>query len=216
MKNTTAWGIGLVVLLVGGGAIALYALVYQPFIGPMLQQGRQLEQLQTMNTRIERQEPFTPPADSQLTGAQVERFLAVQRAVYDSVHARLDSAAATIRELERRARSGEEPGFQEVLGWFSSFSGALATAKRVQVRALNAQDFSLGEYRWVRTQVFQAMGKQAPPLGVERAVGRSQAGLRVDRVMPPFEGRASEPNRGLIEPHRATLDSLALIARFGL
>ncbi len=216
MKNTTAWTIGLVVLLVGSGAVALYFLVYQPFISPMLQQGRQLEQLQTMNTRIERQEPFTPPADSQLTEAQVDRYLAVQRAIYDSVHTRLDSAAATIRDLERRDRSGEEPGLQAVLDWFSSFSGALATAKRVQVRALNAQDFSLGEYRWVRTQVFRARGKQAPSLGVGRAMGQSQAGLRIDQALPAYDGPVPTETRSLVASHTSAIDSLDVVVRFGL
>lgn len=216
MKSSTAWGWGIVLVLLGGGAAALYFLIYEPFVGPLLEQGQQLERVKAMNEQIERQEPFSPPADSHLTEAQVERFLAVQRAVYDSVHARLQDAVATIQKLEQKDQSGEEPSFSEVLDWFSSFSGALTTAKRVQVQALNAHDFSLSEYQWVRKQVFHAAGWTAPPLGVEQAMGRSSAGLYMDRQKKPFSGSVPTHNHELVASHRDRIDSLGIVARFGL
>ena len=215
MKNATAWGLGIALVVLAGGALAFYQWVYVPFLSDFVSDARQLERLAAMNAQVARTEAFTPPPDTALTEAQVERFLAVQRAVYDSAHVRMEEAVATINELEERDRAGEEPGFSEVAAWLSSFSGALATAKRAQVRALNAQGFSLGEYRWVRRQVFHALGEAAPPLGVEQAIGQTGAGLYADQARP-YDGPVPDANRALVAPRRPAIDSLRIVARFGI
>jgi type II secretory pathway component PulM len=223
MRNATAWGWGIALLLLGGGVAALYFLVYVPFLGPLLEKSQQLERIKTMNEKIERQGPFSPPADTHLTEAQIDRFLAVQRTVYDSVHTQLQDAVATIQKLEQKDQSGEEPSFSAVTDWLSSFSEALTVfsealtvAKRVQVQALNTHEFSFSEYRWVRKQVFHAAGWTVPPLGVEPAMGQSRAGLYIDREKKPFSDPVPAQNRGLVAPHRTTIDSLDIVARFGL
>lgn len=216
MKSATVWGWGIVLVLLGGAVVALYFLVYVPFVAPLLEQGQQLERVKAMNEKIERQEPFTPPADGHLTEAQVDRFLSVQRSVYDSVHARLQDAVATIQKLKQKDQSGEEPSFSAVLDWFSSFSGALTAAKRVQVQALNTHDFSLSEYQWVRTQVFHAAGWTVPPLGVEQAMGQSGAGLYINRQKKPSADPVPARNRELVTPYRNLIDSLDVVAQFGL
>lgn len=202
-------------MLFGGGAAALYVLAYVPFVEPLLEQGRHLERIEAMSKKIERQAPFSPPADTHLTDVQVERFLAVQRAVYDSSHARLQDAVATIQKLKEKDRSGEGPSFDAVMDWFSSISEALIAAKRAQVQALNAHNFSLSEYRWVRTQVLHAAGRGVPPFGVETAMSRSAAGLRA-KERKTFEGSVPARNRELVAPHHDTIDSLDIVARFGL
>lgn len=216
MKNATAWGWGIALLLLGGGAAALYFLVYVPFLGPLLEQGQQLERIKTLNKKIEQQESFSPPADTHLTEAQIHRFLAVQRTVHDSVHTRLQDAVTTIQTLEQKDSSGEEPSFRAVTDWLSSFSETLTMAKRVQVQALNRHEFSLSEYRWVRKQVFHAAGWTVPPLGVEPAMGQSGAGLYMDRAKKPYSAPVPAHNRELVASHRNTIDSLDIVARFGL
>lgn len=224
MKNSTAWALGIILVLFLGGALAFYQWVYVPYLGDFVSQAWQMERLESMDERITRTESFTPPADTALTEAQVERFLAVQRTVYDSVHTRLDTAAAGIKRLLEKERAGQEPSFSEVKDWFASFSDAIITAKRVQVDALNEQAFSLNEYRWVRRQVLNAAGWTAPPLGVERAMDRSVAGFYRggggDPPMQwkprPYDGAVPSANRALVAPHRVAVDSLHVVARFGL
>lgn len=201
-------------MLFGGGAATLYVLVYVPIVEPLLEQGQQLERINTMNKKIERQAPFSPPADSHLAEEQVERFLAVQRAVYDSAHVRLHDAVTTLQKLKQKDQSGEEPGFKAVMDWFSSMSTALKTAKRMQVQALNTQNFSLSEYRWVRTQVFHAASWRVAPLGVETAISRWAAGVGTKKAKS-FEDSVPPHNRALVAPHQRTLDSLEIVARLG-
>lgn len=217
MKNRTLIaGCGIVLILLVGGGVAFYYLLYEPYLSDFVSEARRLDRIERMNAQIERTDAFTPPSGEQLTESQVERLVAVQHTVYDSVAAPLQTMVTEIKALAEKDRRGDDPSLSETLHWFRQFSGALTTAKRVQVNALNRHDFSWGEYRWVRTRVYQAAGWVVPPLGIERAMGRSQAGLQMERLKHSFEGEVPESNRDLVHPYREELERLMIVALFGL
>jgi len=214
MKNVLI-GCSVVLLLVviGGGTLA-WIYVVKPGMevaGEFTQLSQEFEEA---DARIENQADYTPPQDELLDEAQVDRYLAAQRSIRATLGGRL-------QELEEKYKAFEQPdggkvvmGFDDIMGAYGDFFSLLAEAKRAQVEALNAQGFSLAEYRWTRNHVYEALGQPVGQFSVED-------GLSIEQFTKDGSGRdsvpaAPQPNVELVEPHREELMEMVALAWFGL
>ena len=92
-------------------------------------------------------------------------------------------------------------------------------AKRTQVAALNDAGLSLGEYRWIRSAAYQAIG--APYVDVDFARIAIDAKNGRQSQMPgsfegAFKGAAPPANVTLVEKFRKRLEDNLALASFGL
>lgn len=213
----------LTALLGGAATVAGYLLVWKPLEAVVHDWGEctaSLREVRGLDDGITNHEPFTASADGLLTEAQVERFVAVQRQVID---------LGVNWENVTLSRSAS---YRELLTGCIELGVALTEAKAVQVDALNAADFSLDEYRWVRREFFAATGKnlvpfEAPDLpefaldydtvsrwrefeGFERL--RQLGGSVSDAAAPGVV----EANLTLVEPYRAEARAWLVHAMLGL
>ena len=169
-----ALGCGLVVVLLAlAGAVGMYYFVYKPartFVSSMSELG----ELAELDAKVTNTAAFAPPADGALNEAQVKRFAAVQ----ESMHQRLGARAS---ELQAKYQAMSETGSEsrsigEVVGAYKDLFGIIAEAKRAQVDALNAQQFSLAEYGWVKTRVYEAAGVELTGVDFRELAGKVQNG----------------------------------------
>ena len=95
-------------------------------------------------------------------------------------------------------------------------------AKRAQVEALNAAQFSLPEYAWVRQQAYAAIGVPIMNMDVSKFIEHVKSGDMDAKHEQPgqlegsFEPSGPERNRVLVEPHKKTLEDNAPLSFFGL
>ncbi|HEX2251759.1 MAG TPA: hypothetical protein VHQ65_00660 [Thermoanaerobaculia bacterium] len=220
--------VAFLVAVVGGG-IVFYQFVYKPGremvrAGVEQVQGfARLGELEEMNADIENRSGYTPPADAELTTAQVERFLAVHRSVREALGPRWQQLEQSwnTETGPNPGESGSEPGLGDVLAFWRDVGDVATEAKRAQVAALNAHDFSQQEYEWVRKQVYLALGSGAVAVSLDE-VARAvrEGGLTqledLSKGREALERQAPQHNVELVEPHREELQAWAPLAFLGL
>lgn len=225
-----AIGCGLaVVILAIAGAAGMYYFVYKParsFVASMSQVGEIAE----LDAKVANTAAFTAPDDGTLTEPQVRRFAAVQ----EQMHARLGTRATELQEKYKALdRSGEAPGVAEAVGAWRDLLGIIAEAKHAQVDALNAQQFSLAEYRWVQARFYEAAGVAITGIDFREMAGQLQSGnLEALQEMAskatdgPQDGAAPagdtpgvgipDANRALVAPFKEKAQTWMAYAAFGL
>lgn len=162
--------------------------------------------------------PFAPPESGELTPVQVERLVQVQRAVRTRLGRRFAEMEQKYKALfaKREATVIDVP---ELVAAYRDLAVAWMDAKRAQVEALNEVGFSLDEYRWVRRQVYAAVGLPILDLDMSRLVENIQKGT-AEAAPGELAGSVGpsgpEANRQLVEPHRKELEENAALASFGL
>jgi hypothetical protein len=206
----------LVIVLAVGATVALQ--VISDRVGSTVKGFSELATVPDLERSIRKQEIYKPPASGALTGSQVQRLLQVQQAV----RARLGARAA---ELEREYHtllqkdSATITDAPELLRAYRDIAVGYVDAKRAQVDALNKAGFSLGEYRWVRTQAYGALGIPLVEVDMAEIIGDIQSGRtppEPSRVTTPLEPTGSPASRQLVAPHRKVLEDNAALAAFGL
>lgn len=204
-------GVALVLFLVAGGAIYYFA---KPFVSDYIGGITQLAELTEMNERIENKASYTPPEDEELSRAQVERFLQVQRQMKEEMGRRFDELKAKYEHIEQE---GRDANYREVLGAWRDLSDLFLEAKRTQVDALNEQGFSLEEYDWVRTAVYRAASMEIPTQRFDELIEAAKdEGERAESVEAYQADTVPEQNRSLVEPYAEELQENAGLAWFGL
>ncbi len=233
-----AIGCGLAALLLAiGGAVAMYYFVYKParsFVASMTEIGDIAE----LDAKVANTAPFTGPADGTLTEAQVRRFAAVQ----EQMHARLGSRTTELQaKYKALDQSGRSPGVAEAVGAWHDLLGIIAEAKKAQVDALNAQQFSLAEYGWVKTRVFEAAGVTITGIDFRELAAQVQGGNlgalqeMAEKMKSAAEGTSPSPseaprppladtpgvgipdaNRTLVAPYKEQLQTWMAYAAVGL
>jgi F0F1-type ATP synthase membrane subunit b/b' len=116
------------------------------------------QKLEALNQSIVNQGPFTAPADGLLTQAHVDGLLAVHQSMRDGLGDKM-------KLLDERYGVAQttpvaEPTINDVskaLTALKDLAGLVGETKQAQVAALNAQGWSLEEYRWVAATTFAAM-----------------------------------------------------------
>lgn len=201
---------GLVILLGVLGWLA-NTFVIQP-ARALVQDFRQLVQLES---KVQRQEPYRPPASGQLSPSQVQRLLRVQRAVKEGLGSRYVGIEARLRQLSDRFSSQQQLDYRAALDLFRDSGALILDAKRIQVEGLNAQGFTLEEYRWVRSQVYGALELGVPRLDPQKLLSQIASGdfnPQTALEAPP----SSPANRKLVRPYAKELRDFYAFTWFGL
>ena len=194
MKKALGGCLAVVLVAVLLGGAAGYWFVLRPMWNAgsaMVATAQQWQQVAELDASVEAADgDFAPSSDGTLAAAQVERFVAVQRAIADALGEDWKVLEAKYEALEADlASEGREPDLGETFGAYSDLSGVILTAKRAQVEALNRADMSLAEYRWVRGQAYAALGLAA-------------AG---EAAPAELAGTALAANAALLRPHHELL-----------
>jgi hypothetical protein len=207
-KIAIGCGVAFVVLFLAGAAIAWW------FIGRpasrVVGAVRDVQRIESIRDGIRDASTYQAPQDGVLSEGQVERYLAVQRSMRD----RLEGRVETLRErYETIDQQGRDPTPAELARAWADTTGLLVEATEAQVDALNAQDFSLAEYRWVRGQVLAAAGFAAPGYDVTDLAGDGPSSAD---VAGPVATTPPERNVELLAPHRDEIERNLPFAWFGL
>jgi hypothetical protein len=207
-KLAIGCGVVFLLLLIAGGGVAWW------FIGrpaaSMVGAVRDVQRIESIREEVRDTSTYQPPADGVLTGGQVERYLDVQRAM----RSRLEDRVGTLRErYEAIDEENRNPSPAELAQAWADTTGLLVDATEAQVDALNAQDFSLSEYRWVRGQVLLAAGFAAPGYDVTDLAGDGPGG---GDPVAPGATEVPEENVQLVEPHAEEIEQTLPFAWFGL
>lgn len=216
-------GCGLALVLFGvAAAVAGYYFVVRParaFMASMTE----LSEVADLDTALTNTSAFTAPADATLTPAQVQRYVAVQEAVKTRLGSRFAELKAKYEQLDGSAREGQRSiRVTEAVGAYRDLFGLIGDARRAQVDALNAQQFSRDEYSWVRLRVFEAAGLSVTGVDLSELVDQIKQGdlqLPSQETTPTFDTPdrgVPEQNKALVAPHAAALKEWIPYAMFGL
>jgi hypothetical protein len=163
-------------------------------------------EFEDLNDSVDNRSAFDPPADGGLSELQFNRFLAAQRQMRYQMEGRLDELQQKYESMEQEIdERGGQASIGEMMGAYSDLTDLLIEAKRAQVEALNAQDFSLQEYNWVRQQVYRALGESV----AVAAIAESGAATQMQTQVP-------EATREMVSPHREELMESYALAWWGL
>lgn len=198
-------GVLVVVAVLGGGIV--WFKVIKPGVemaGEFVQMGQEIEKLEQ---GVENQAAFDPPASGVLDETSFQRFLAAQRQMVATLEGRLKELEAKYEALDQQLNDGGNPAeLVKALGAWKDMTGLLLDAKRAQVEALNAHGFSLGEYAWVREQVYAALGRS---VAVAALAGQD---FKATGKLPDVAPETVE----LVEPYRQELLESHALAWWGL
>lgn len=203
----------VVVGIAVGGLLYVGYRNVRPYVESVSDLVGQVRSLEALGDAVSNRTPFTAPVSGDLTAAQVGRFLAVQREVQTQTGTRWKAMSDRLMVWERDEHEGAAPPpgakVNPETDLLLSQLGQLMYDTRVtQVAAMNAQQFSVDEYAWVRRQVYAAAGLQVAEHLEWREILdnlRRSAGT----VMPADP--ASRPplvpdvNRQLVAPHLESL-----------
>lgn len=208
----------LVILVLAGiaGAVGTW-WVYRK-VTTTVGQFAELGSVPELERGVRNKAPFAPPAPGELTAAQVERFVRVQRAVRASLGRRF----AEMQEKYKSLLAKEEAtvvDLPQLLAAYRDLAAGWMDAKRTQIEALNEAGFSLDEYRWVRRQVYAAVGLPILDLDVGRLIENIQKGTAEEtpaELVGSVGPGGPEANQRLVEAYRSELEDNAALASFGL
>ena len=219
-KLAIGCGILLVVLLVGG-AVATY-FVYNK-VRSTVAEFAALGEIPAIERGVRNEATFTPPESGELTQAQVTRYLRVQGHVRSLLGSRFDVFKTKYAELSKRMDKDQGTVFDTpaVVGAYRDLARTYVDAKTAQVEALNAADFSLSEYRWVRQQAYAAIGMPVTDVDVSKIIDDVTSGRTPREPQPPSLGGSLGPigpevNKTLVAPHKKTLEDNVALSFFGL
>lgn len=193
--------IGCVALALVGviaGSIGLYFFVIRPakeYVASLAKVG----EISEMNNRLSSTEPYSPPTDSLLNTAQVDRFVRVQRSIVEKMGEHINTLKSKYESFNESAEG--RPGIAELATFWKDFSATLLKVKEVQIDAMNRESFSLGEYSWVRQRFYEALGANFVSLNLEKLAEAVQE-QNPDLVeQGPDANLAPEANRELVRPY---------------
>jgi hypothetical protein len=203
-----------VVLAVTAGAASYY--LYRK-VDSTISGFKELGTVPELERSVRNKTPFTPPASGELTGPQLDRYLAVQQ----QVRARLGAGAAEIEQKYKTLLAKDSATIVDapaIIAAYRDLARTYVDAKRAQVGALNDAGLSLEEYRWVRRQAYAAIGMPLMELDIAQIMADMKAGRTPEQPTPSMNltPTAQPATVKLVEPHRKTLEANAGLAFFGL
>jgi len=151
---------------------------------------------------------FTAPTDGELKASDVERYLNVTRAVSAGLKGK---AAELESKYSQLVDDDSNPSVRQVINAYGDIIRLVVQAKELQVKALNAEGFSLAEYSWVRREVYQAAG-----IGYHALDLTALSEGEVDETQNAGLQEAPPKNVELVAPYVDELDEYMPLAVFGL
>jgi hypothetical protein len=217
-----AIGCGIVIVVIGialgVGSWYAYHKVKETFAG-----FADLAKVPDIEKSVTNSTPFAPPDNGELTEAQLTRFLAVQDHVKQTLGNRYKELDAKYKSLSERINKNQSGAldFPEVVAAYRDLASMYVEAKRAQVDALNQNNFSLSEYKWVRKQTYLAIGLPVTDFDVSEVIDAVKSGKNMDtaKAAPttlPMGPSGPEKNQKLVEPHKKLLEDNAPLSFFGL
>lgn len=156
--------------------------------------------------------PYEPPPDSELTATQVDGFVAVRRLVAAQLETRVDELTRETGEAPIRIGNREGDGERVEVDWTGlreragQWRALVDDARTLQRQAAEEQGLGPAEYRWVRREVYRALGADVADLGVTELVALLREGeVPIDIDPEAARELAPEANRELVEPYAAEL-----------
>lgn len=198
----------LVLLTVGGVGIVWYKFGDDISQGVSAVQGMAKigTEFEELNDSIDNTSSHTPPSDGVLNEQTFERYMAAQRLMRGRLEGRLEELQQKYENIDEEIdQRGGQAGIGDVMGAYGDLADLLLDAKRAQVEALNAQDFSLEEYGWVREQVYRALGESV-----------AVAAISGSAAAPQYQATVPEQTRNMVAPYREELMETYALAWWGL
>lgn len=208
-------GIGMLILVAGG--YFGYNLLYKPIMDSI----SSLEEIHQTNEQIANQSEYTPPDDRELTEEQVDRFIRVQTEIQQNLEDRLAEFQEKYEEMEEKLQD-RDPSIREIMGVWDDLVTLYKDAKRIQVDALNQEDFSLQEYRFVQQSFYQALGVEMFAYDVDSIAKAASEGNfqfnmeEFEAKKQEFETEVPERNRELVSPYSESAELWVNFAWLGL
>lgn len=209
------------------GCLVVFVVVGAAFVGigyygylklkSTVSQLAELGQVSDIERGVRIQTAFAVPASHELTSTQVDRLLQVQKRVRERLGA---NAAAIERNYQTllNKKQNDITDMPALLSAYRDMAHALIDAKRAQVEALNDVGLSLDEYRWIRNEVYRALGAPFVDMDVAQMVERARNGGQPGTVTlgGAFTGTGPASNVRLVEKFRKPLEDYLPLATFGL
>jgi len=158
--------LGAFLLLLVGGAVGLYVFVWKPMSsaasGAMQSVKESVDaakQVQGSNQLITNQTPFIEPANGELNDAQIAQLIAANDSMALAMGDKLKALEAKYKAIEATTANAQ-PSLSDLgssLGALGEIAGLTTNVSQARVAALNAQNLSLEEYRWISATAFAAL-----------------------------------------------------------
>jgi hypothetical protein len=199
----------LVVLVIAGVALAVAIYFGYRAVSPMIDNAttvlQQAKDAAAQSDRIENRTTYTPPADGELTEAQIRRFLAVHERTRTTLGPTWADLQAQADRIEQQAaQDARELSFTEIVSMVRALGTIIVDARRAHVDALNAEQFSASEYTWVKLRAYEAAGLEVVEgidwSDIQEAVKEGAARVGVPEPTVP-KPDVPERNRELVKPH---------------
>ncbi len=207
MKKFLIGCLGVVAVLAIVGGFLAYKFVVRPVQG-VVKNLEQVGEIGELNKQVSNINSFSPPADSVITQEQLNRYLAVQTEMKTKLSETVNQLDAKYKDFQDK-----EPNLSNIRDFFGAYQDILKLvieAKKVQVEALNAQNFSLAEYSWVKREALRAAF--LPFTGLDLSQLSDQAGVQ----LPDMSETVPEANIQLLTPYKENLEELIGLSFFGL
>lgn len=202
--------LGCLVVVIGVVAVG-GVLAYTYFVRPAMRAvgaAQDLARIEQIENRVRDKSAFRAPGDGELTGSQVERYVAAARQIVADLEGKVTELDARYQQIEAQ---GRDPGLRELATAYADILRLVVDAKEAQVEALNAHGFSLTEYAWVRNQVIRAAGFSA--YRVDLAALAEDGG---DDALQELQADVPAANVDLVAPYADELEQFLPLAAFGL
>lgn len=194
----------LALVVVGGGTIG-YFMVFKPAYEFASDVGTFSTEFSELNEQIAREPRYQPPLEGMLSASQFQRFLAAQRDMLTGMEGRLSELKSQWEEMQAQIdRQERDVNILEMVTAYRDLADLVLEAKRQQVEALQAHDFSLEEYLYVRNTVYRALGED---------IAVASFGQQGN---PPMARQLPDEVLAMVRPHREELMEGYVLAWFGL
>lgn len=208
--------LGIFLIVVIGGGYFGYTMLVKPVMGSV----NQLQEIHEKNTQISNQASYTPPQDRELNANQVDRFVNVQKNIRLGLEDRFAEFQEKYEELDKEFEN-RDPSIREIMGVWGDLVQLYGDAKQIQVNALNNENFSLEEYRYVQQSFYQALGVELFSYNIDAiAKAASEGDFNMDfeeyENLQQEMDRVPERNRELVAPYTENIDEWITFAWWGL